>query len=283
MLMKSIARRSFGAYRNQLLINGEWVNAANGNTFDTFNPATEEKITSIASATKEDVDKAVKAARNAFDHGPWRRMSGAERGNILYKIADKIEEHRDELAELESLDNGKPKSIANAADLELVIANYRYYAGWADKITGDTIPAAGPFHAYTRKEPVGVAGQIIPWNFPLLMQAWKLGPLLAAGAVSVMKPAELTTLSSLRVAELMHECGLPEGVVNMVPGLGNEAGEALFRHELVDKVAFTGSTDVGLHIMRNSHDANLKRITLELGGKSANIIYPDADLDAAVA
>ena len=169
------------------------------------------------------------------------------------------------------------------ADIQSTIDTYRYFAGWADKITGDTIPAAGPYHAYTRKEPVGVAGQIIPWNFPLLMMAWKLGPLLAAGATSVLKPAELTTLTSLRVGELMHEVGLPEGVVNIVPGLGAEAGDAIFRHQKVDKVAFTGSTAVGMHIMRNAHDDNLKRITLELGGKSANIIYPDADMDAAIA
>ncbi len=167
--------------------------------------------------------------------------------------------------------------------MQLTIDCYRYYAGWADKITGDTIPVAGPFHAYTRKEPVGVAGQIIPWNFPMLMQAWKLGPTLAAGAVSVLKPAELTSLTALRVGELIMEAGFPEGVVNIVPGLGAEAGEAIFRHKLVDKVAFTGSTAVGMHIMRNSHDENLKRLTLELGGKSANIICDDADIDAAVA
>ena len=226
MLGKHLARRGFGAYRNQLLINGQFVDASNGNTFDTFNPATEEKITSIASATKEDVDKAVAAARNAFDNGPWRRTSGAERGNLLYKIADLIEKNRQELVELESLDSGKTLGFADAADLELTIATYRYYAGWADKIVGDTIPAAGPYHAYTRKEPVGVAGQIIPWNFPLLMQAWKLAPLLATGSVSVLKPAELTTLSALRVGELIHEAGVPDGVVNIVPGLGTEAGEA---------------------------------------------------------
>ena len=169
------------------------------------------------------------------------------------------------------------------ADLELTIATYRYYAGWADKITGDTIPAAGPYHAYTRKEPVGVCGQIIPWNFPMLMQSWKLAPVLATGCVSVLKPAEVTSLTALRVGELMHEAGVPDGVVNIVPGLGNEAGEAIFRHKDVDKVAFTGSTAVGMHIMRNSHDHNLKRLTLELGGKSANIIFPDADLETAVA
>ena len=266
-----------------MLINGQFVDATGGKTFDTFNPATEEKITSIASATKEDVDKAVAAARNAFDNGPWRRTSGAERGNLLYKIADLIEKNRQELVELESLDSGKTLGFADAADLELTIATYRYYAGWADKIVGDTIPAAGPYHAYTRKEAVGVAGQIIPWNFPLLMQAWKLAPLLATGSVSVLKPAELTTLSALRVGELIHEAGVPDGVVNIVPGLGAEAGEAIFRHKDVDKVAFTGSTEIGMHIMRNSHDHNLKRLTLELGGKSANIIFPDADMDAAIA
>ena len=180
------------------------------------------------------------------------------------------------------MDNGKPVAIANAADVQLTIDCYRYYAGWADKIHGETLPAAGPFFAYTKKDPVGVAGQIIPWNFPLLMQAWKLGPALAAGCTVVMKPAELTSLSALRVGELIIEAGFPNGVVNLVPGWGKEAGEALVRHKEVDKIAFTGSTAVGLHIMRNAHDQNLKRITLELGGKSANIIMDDADIDAAI-
>lgn len=282
MNCKQLARRAF-SYQNQLLINGKFQPASNGETFDTFNPATEEKITSVSAATKEDVDKAVKSARKAFDDGPWRRMSGAERGRLMYKLADLIEKNRDELAKLESLDNGKPAAIANVADVQLTIDCYRYYAGWADKIHGDTIPSQGPYHVYTRKEPVGVAGQIIPWNFPMLMQAWKWGPTLASGSVSVLKPAELTSLTALRVGELAMEAGFPEGVVNVVPGYGAEAGEALHQHPQVDKVAFTGSTAVGYHIMRNCHDQNLKRVTLELGGKSAKIIMDDADVDQAVA
>jgi aldehyde dehydrogenase (NAD+) len=280
MIGKHLARRG---YQTQLLINGRFEQATNNKTFDTFNPTTEEKITAVSSATKADVDKAIGAAREAFDNGPWRRMSGYERGNLMYKLADLMEKNRDELAALESLDNGKPVAIANAADVQLSIDCIRYYAGWADKIHGDVIPAHGPFHAYTRKEPVGVAGQIIPWNFPLLMQAWKLGPALSAGCTVVMKPAELTSLSALRVGELICEAGFPNGVVNLVPGLGAEAGEAITASPLVDKVAFTGSTAVGMHIMRTAHSDNLKRITLELGGKSANIIMDDADIDAAVA
>lgn len=208
----------------------------------------------MQSATEEDVNKAVKAARDAFEDGPWRRMSGYERGNLMFKFADLIEKNRDELAQLESLDNGKPAAVANAADVQLSIDCYRYYAGWADKIHGDTIPAHGPFHAYTKKEPVGVVGQIIPWNFPMLMQAWKWGPALAAGCTIVLKPAELTSLTALRVGELALEAGIPAGVVNIVPGLGNVAGEALHKHPDVDKVAFTGSTAIGMHIMRNCHD-----------------------------
>lgn len=264
------------------MIDGKFRRAANGNTFDTFNPATEEKITAVSAATKEDVNEAVRAARKAFEEGPWRRMAAADKGRLLYKLADAIEKNRDELAQLESMDNGKPVAIANAADLQLTIDCYRYYAGWADKIHGETIPAAGPYLAYTKKDPVGVAGQIIPWNFPLLMQAWKLGPALAAGCTVVMKPAELTSLTALRVGELITEVGFPNGVVNILPGWGKEAGEAIVGHGDIDKVAFTGSTAVGLHIMKSAHEKNLKRITLELGGKSANIIMDDADIDAAI-
>ena len=267
----------------QLLIDGKFVNSASGKTFDTFNPATEEKITSVQESGVEDVNRAVKAARKAFDGGPWRRMSGAERGRLLYKLADLMEKHQDELAALEALDNGKPFGFAKAADINLCIKTYRYYAGWADKIHGQTIPINGPYFCYTKEEPVGVAGQIIPWNFPALMQAWKLGPALATGCTVVMKPAEQTPLTALRVGELIMEAGFPEGVVNILPGFGPSAGQALATHKDVDKVAFTGSTEVGYQIMRNSHKDNLKRITLELGGKSANIIMDDADIDLAIA
>jgi aldehyde dehydrogenase (NAD+) len=210
-------------------------------------------------------------------------MAAAERGKLLYKLADLMEKHQDELAALEALDNGKPFSFAKAADIALCIKTYRYYAGWADKIHGQVIPISGPFLAYTKEEPVGVAAQIIPWNFPALMQAWKLGPALATGCTVVMKPAEQTPLTALRVGELIMEAGFPEGVVNILPGYGPTAGQALAQHSDVDKVAFTGSTEIGYEIMRNSHKNNLKRITLELGGKSANIIMDDADIDLAIA
>ena len=289
MLSKALTRRAFSNHASikprvtQLLIDGKFVNSSSGKTFDTFNPATEEKITSVQEAGIEDVNKAVKAARKAFDEGPWRRMSGAERGRLLNKLADLMEKHQDELSALEALDNGKPFSFAKAADIALCIKTYRYYAGWADKIHGQTIPISGPYLCYTKQEPVGVAAQIIPWNFPALMQAWKLGPALATGCTVVMKPAEQTPLTALRVGELIMEAGFPEGVVNILPGYGPSAGQALATHKDVDKVAFTGSTEVGYEIMRNSHKHNLKRITLELGGKSANIIMDDADIDLAIA
>ncbi|MEP0848726.1 MAG: aldehyde dehydrogenase family protein [Phycisphaerae bacterium] len=266
----------------KLLINGEWCNSASGKTFPTINPATEEVIAQVAEADKADVDLAVKAARRAFDSGPWtQKLSATERGQLMNRLADLIEEHKQELAELETLDNGKPLRDALAADLPLTIACYRYYAGWADKIHGKTIPIGGPYFCYTRHEPVGVAGQIIPWNFPLLMQAWKLGPALAAGCTVVLKVAEQTPLSALRVGELINEAGFPPGVVNILCGYGPTAGQALARHMDVDKVAFTGSTEVGHLIMKYAAESNLKRVTLELGGKSPNIVFADTDLDAA--
>ena len=209
-------------------------------------------------------------------------MSAAERGKLLNRLADLIEKNADELATLESLDNGKPRHVARAADLPLAIACYRYYAGWADKIQGKTIPIGGDYFCYTRHEPVGVVGQIIPWNFPLLMQAWKLAPALACGNTVVMKPAEQTPLTALRVGELILEAGFPEGVVNMLPGYGPTAGAAIARHMDVDKVAFTGSTEVGHLIMKAAAETNLKRVTLELGGKSPNIVFADADMDQAI-
>jgi aldehyde dehydrogenase (NAD+) len=266
----------------KLLINNKWVDAESGKTFSTVNPATGEEICRVAEADAADVEKAVKAARAAFDRGPWRKTSAADRGRMLNRLADLIEQHAEELAQLETLDNGKPLAVARAADLPLSIACYRYYAGWADKIQGKTIPVAGDYFCYTRHEPVGVVGQIIPWNFPLLMQAWKLGPALATGNTVVMKPAEQTPLSALRVGELIVEAGFPAGVVNLLPGFGPTAGGAIANHMDVDKVAFTGSTEVGHLIMEAAAKTNLKRVTLELGGKSPNIVFADADMDQAV-
>jgi len=266
----------------KLLINNEWVDSVSGKTFATINPATAEEICQVAEADSADVDKAVHAARVAFETGPWRKATASQRGLLLHRLADLIEKHADELAQLEALDNGKPYSVASAADLPLVISCYRYYAGWADKIQGKTIPINGNYFCYTRHEPVGVVGQIIPWNFPLLMQAWKLGPALASGCTVVMKPAEQTPLSALRVGELLVEAGFPPGVVNLLPGYGPTAGAAIANHMDVDKVAFTGSTEIGRLIMQAAATSNLKRVTLELGGKSPNIVFADADMDQAI-
>ncbi len=266
----------------KLLINNKWVDSESGKTFSTINPATGEEICQVAEADAADVDKAVRAARHAFERGPWRKMSATDRGKLLLRLADLVEKNADELAMLESLDNGKPVSVARAADVPLTAACYRYYAGWADKVQGKTIPIAGDYFCYTKLEPVGVVGQIIPWNFPLLMQAWKLAPALATGNTVVMKPAEQTPLTALRIAELILEAGFPEGVVNMLPGYGPTAGAALSRHMDVDKIAFTGSTEVGHLIMQAAATSNLKRVTLELGGKSPNIVFADADMDAAI-
>jgi len=266
----------------KILINNRWVSSLSGRTFPTINPATGEEICQVAEADAADVDEAVKAARNAFENGPWPKMSAADRGRLLYKLADLIEEHADELAMLESRDNGKPFHVARSADLGLTIATYRYYAGWADKVQGRTVPVAGNYFTYIRHEPVGVVGQIIPWNFPLLMQAWKLAPALATGNTVVMKPAEQTPLTALRVGELLMEAGFPDGVVNILPGYGPTAGAAIANHMDVDKVAFTGSTEVGHLIMEAAAKSNLKRVSLELGGKSPNIVFADADMEEAV-
>jgi len=268
--------------QTKMLIDGKWVDSSSGKTFETINPATGEVIAKVAEGDKADVDKAVKAARKTFEKGPWRKMSARERGRLLYKLGDLIEQNIDELAALETLDNGKPIRDSRNADLPLVLDCYRYYAGWADKIEGKTIPVNGPYFCYTRHEPVGVVGQIIPWNFPMLMQAWKWGPALAAGCTVVLKPAEQTPLSALRVGELAMEAGFPEGVINIIPGFGETAGAAIAEHNDVDKVAFTGSTEVGKLIMQAAARTNLKRVTLELGGKSPNIVFADADMDAAV-
>jgi len=266
----------------KLLINNRWVPSESGKTFATINPSTGEEICQIAEADAPDVEKAVKAARRAFEHGPWRKLPASERGRMLHRLADLIEKNADELAALESLDNGKPVGIAKAVDVAATVGCFRYFAGWSDKIHGKTIPVDGPFFCYTRHEPVGVVGQIIPWNFPMLMLAWKLAPALATGNTVVMKPAEQTPLSALRIGELIVEAGFPEGVVNLLPGYGPTAGAAIASHMDVDKVAFTGSTEVGQLIMEAAAKSNLKRITLELGGKSPNIVFADTDLDEAV-
>jgi aldehyde dehydrogenase (NAD+) len=266
----------------RLLINNRWIPSESGKTFATINPSTGEEICEIAEADAADVQKAVKAARTAFDRGPWRKTLASERGRLLYRLADLIEKHADELACLESLDNGKPVSVAKAVDVAATVGCFRYFAGWADKIHGKTIPIDGDYFCYTRHEPVGVVGQIIPWNFPMLMLAWKLAPALATGNTVVMKPAEQTPLTALRIGELIVEAGFPEGVVNLLPGFGPTAGAAIARHMDVDKVAFTGSTEVGHLIMEAAAKSNLKRVTLELGGKSPNIVFADTDLDDAV-
>jgi aldehyde dehydrogenase (NAD+) len=265
-----------------MLIGGKWVDSQSGKTFETVNPATGEVICRVAEGDKADIDMAVKAARKAFESGPWPKLSASERGRLLNKLADAIEANIDELAALESLDNGKPLTIARAADLPLTVKAYRYYAGWADKIHGKTIPIEGNYFCYTRHEPVGVVGQIIPWNFPLLMQAWKWGPALAAGNCIVLKPAEQTPLTALRVAKLAQEVGFPDGVINVVPGYGPTAGAALTGHMDVDKCAFTGEGSTGKIVMTAAAQSNLKRVSLELGGKSPNIVFADADLEAAV-
>jgi aldehyde dehydrogenase (NAD+) len=265
----------------KLLINNEWVESVSGKRFETINPATGEVICDVAEADAPDVDIAVQAARKAFNHGEWRKISATRRGELLYKLADLIEQNIDYLARLETLDNGKPLHDSYG-DLKLVIACYRYYAGWADKVQGKTIPINGPYFCYTRHEPVGVVGQIIPWNFPLLMQAWKLGPALATGNTVVMKTAEQTPLSALRVGELIIEAGFPPGVVNILSGYGPTAGAAIARHMDIDKLAFTGSTEVGHLVMEAAAKSNLKRVTLELGGKSPNIVFADADMDMAI-
>src|SRR5579862_6289059 len=265
-----------------LLIGGKWLDSVSGKTFETVNPATGEVICQVAEGDKADIDLAVKAARKAFEECPWSKMNASERGRLLNKLADLIEENKEELAALESLDNGKPLRDALAADLPLTVKCYRYYAGWADKIHGKTIPVEGQYFCYTKHEPVGVVGQIIPWNFPLLMQAWKWGPALATGCTMILKPAEQTPLTALRVAQLAQDAGFPDGVINVVPGFGPTAGAALSGHMDVDKVAFTGEYTTGQLIMEAAARSNLKRVTLELGGKSPNVVFADADLDAAV-
>ena len=267
----------------KLLIGGEWVTAAGGQTFATLNPATGETLAQVALAGEADVDLAVQAARRAFESDAWQAMSGADRGNLLWRVADLMEQHADELAELETLDNGKPIRTARQGDLPTAIKHFRYYAGWASKLEGSTIPVSYPNQfVYTLREPMGVVGLIIPWNFPLVMAAWKLAPALACGNAVILKPAEETPLTALRLGEILIEAGLPAGVVNILTGPGLPTGAALTAHMGIDKIAFTGSTAVGREIMAAAAASNLKRVSLELGGKSPNVIFADADLDSAI-
>src|SRR5438477_5933641 len=272
----------FLATPRKLLIDGRWVAASSGKTFDSIDPATGEVLARVAEGDKADIDLAVRAARRAFECGPGSKMTASERGRVIWKLADLLEQHTEEFAELETLDNGKPISVSRVADVPLAVDLFRYMAGWATKVEGSTIPIAGPFLAYTRREPIGVVGQIIPWNFPLLMAAWKLGPALATGCTVVLKPAEQTPLSAIRLGELAVEAGLPPGVLNIVTGFGETAGAALAAHPDVDKIAFTGSTEVGKLIVQAAA-GNLKKVTLELGGKSPNIVFDDADVNKATA
>ena len=277
----------FIATPRKMLIDGKWVAAVSGKTFPTYDPATGKEMAYIAEGDAADINLAVSAARRAFDKGPWRRMTASERGKLIWKLADLLDKHVEEFAQLEALDNGKPLTVARAADVPLAADLFRYMAGWATKIEGNTIPISVPYTpnarylAYTLREPVGVVGQIIPWNFPLLMAAWKLGPALATGCTVVLKPAEQTPLSALRLGELIMEAGFPEGVVNVVPGYGETAGAALAAHNDVDKCAFTGSTEVGKLILKAA-TGNLKKVSLELGGKSPNIVFKDADMKNAI-
>ena len=271
---------AFSDWTQKLLIDGKRVDAMSGRTFDTFDPSTGEVIAKIAEADANDVDAAVRSARKAFE-GDWGRLRASERGQLMLKLAELIRQNEDELVNLESLDSGKPVSAIRRQDLPAVIDTLVYYAGMADKINGKVIPARQDALTYTVREPLGVVGAIIPWNFPLMIGMWKIAPALACGCTVVLKPAEITPLTALRIGELALEAGFPAGTLNVVPGFGKIAGQAIVDHPDIDKVTFTGSPVVGRQILQGAA-GNLKRVTLELGGKSANIIFPDADLDAAV-
>ncbi len=264
----------------QLFIDGKWVDAESGKTFSTPNPATGETLAEVAEADRADVDKAVAAARKAYD-GKWGKMSARDRGRLLYKLSQLIEEHTPELAELETADNGKPIRESLYVDLPQVVENFEYFAGWATKIEGETIPVPGQMFNYTIIEPIGVCGQIIPWNFPLLMAAWKLAPALAAGNTVILKPAEQTPVNAMELGKLIQEAGFPDGVVNILPGYGETAGAALAAHPGIDKIAFTGSTEVG-KLIAGAAAQNLTKVSLELGGKAPNIVFADADIEQAV-
>jgi acyl-CoA reductase-like NAD-dependent aldehyde dehydrogenase len=271
-----------GSGPKKLLIGGEWVDAANGETFATVNPATGEELVQIAAAGAEDVDRAAAAARAAFA-GEWSKWSGAQRGDVLWKVADLLEKHTQEFAELETLDNGKTLRVSSRVDVPQAVKHFRYYAGWASKLEGSTIPVSFPNQlVYTLREPMGVVGLIIPWNFPLMMSAWKLAPALACGNTCILKPAEETPLTALRLGELLVEAGVPAGVVNILTGPGVPTGSSITAHPDIDKVAFTGSTEVGRKIMEAAAVSNLKRVSLELGGKSPNVVFADADMSKAI-
>jgi phenylacetaldehyde dehydrogenase len=269
---------------HQMLIDGRWVDAQSGRTLPVEDPATQEVIAHVPAGDQADIDLAVAAARRAFESGPWSRLAPSERSRLVWTLGDLLERHADEFAQLEALDNGKPVTNARRDDVQGSINMFRYMAGWATRLNGETIQVSSPgnWHVYTLREPVGVVGQIIPWNFPLMMAAWKLAPALAAGCTIVLKPAEQTPLSALRFGELIAEAGIPDGVVNIVTGYGETAGASLAQHPGVDKIAFTGSTEVGKSIVQAAA-GNLKRVSLELGGKSPAIVFPDADLDRAIA
>jgi phenylacetaldehyde dehydrogenase len=275
----------FVAKPRRMLINGKWVDAASGKTFPTYNPSTGEILAHVAEGDKEDIDRAVAAARAAFDKGPWRKLVPSERARLMWKLAELLENRLEEFAQLETLDNGKPLMMARLADVPISVDTLRYFAGWATKVEGSTIPLSmqpgGRFLAYTLREPIGVIGQIVPWNFPLVMAALKLGPALATGCTVVLKPAEQTPLTALLLGELIQEAGIPDGVVNIVTGYGETAGAALAAHPHVDKIAFTGSTEVGKLIV-HAATGNLKKVSLELGGKSPNIVFQDAEMESAI-
>jgi phenylacetaldehyde dehydrogenase len=276
---------SFVAKPRRMLVGGKWVDAASGKTFPTYNPSTGEILAHVAEGDKEDIDRAVAAARAAFDKGPWRRVVPSERARLMWKLADLLEKRLEEFAQLETLDNGKPLMMARLADVPISVETLRYFAGWATKVEGSTIPLSmqpgGKFLAYTLREPIGVIGQIVPWNFPLVMATLKLGPALATGCTVVLKPAEQTPLTALLLGELIQEAGIPDGVVNIVTGYGETAGAALAAHPNVDKIAFTGSTEVGKLIV-HAATGNLKKVSLELGGKSPNIVFHDAEMESAI-
>ncbi len=266
--------------QKKLLINNEWRDASGGKTMDVVNPATEEVIATVASATKDDLDAAVAAARAALN-GPWGRMSARDRGRLVSKLADRLSERADEVARLETLHNGKPIFESRQIEIPAAADCLEYFAGWADKVMGETIPVRGNYLTYTLREPLGVVAAIVPWNFPLLLAVWKVAPALATGNVVILKPASQTPLTALALGEIAVEVGLPPGVLNVITGSGATVGQAIVEHPGIDKIAFTGDTSTGKGIMRGAAET-LKKITLELGGKSPNIVFPDADLDAAL-
>jgi phenylacetaldehyde dehydrogenase len=282
--MVSRKTADYVSHDHRMYIDGKFVAAASGKTFPVYNPATGEVIAHVPEAEQKDVDRAVAAARRAFDDGKWTNLAPSARGRLLWKLADLLEQNLEEFAEIESYDNGKPFSVARVADVPLAVDMFRYMAGWATKISGTTLPlsAGYDFHSYTMREPIGVVAQIIPWNFPLLMAVWKLAPALACGCTIILKLAEQTPLSGLRLAQLFDEAGFPPGVVNVLTGFGDGAGAPLAAHDHVDKVAFTGSTEVGKLIVKAAA-GNLKKVTLELGGKSPVLIFPDANIEQAIA